>query len=182
MKKSVEAIFQGRLSEFQQQAQILQKKYNQVSILRIIFFFVAIIGVIYLANARETYWFVVALIVAIVGFILLIKWHQHVKQQYEQTERLVTINQEELQRLNYNFQSFDTGVIYQDTHHPYSGDLDVFGEHSLFQLINRSATRKGKDFLPIANLLPARTVPQLTMIEWKLALHPLRFSSGNRRG
>ena len=147
MKKSVEAIFQGRLSEFQQQAQILQKKYNQVSILRIIFFFVAIIGVIYLANARETYWFVVALIVAIVGFILLIKWHQHVKQQYEQTERLVTINQEELQRLNYNFQSFDAGVTYQDARHPYSGDLDVFGDHSLFQLINRSATRKGKDFI-----------------------------------
>ncbi|MEM6842584.1 MAG: DNA mismatch repair protein MutS [Bacteroidota bacterium] len=158
MKKSVEEIFQSRLSEFQQQAQILQKKYNQVSILRIIFFVVAIISLIYLANIREMYGFITALIVAVVGFILLIKRHQQVKQQYEQMERLTTINQEELERLNYNFSSFDEGTSYQNIRHPYSGDLDVFGEHSLFQLINRSATRKGKDFLASWLLNPATKV------------------------
>ncbi|WKN46089.1 MutS-related protein [Tunicatimonas pelagia] len=147
MKKSVEEIFQSRLSEFQQQAQILQKKYNQVSILRIVFFVVAIISIVYLANARLTDLFIIALVVSVVGFVLIIRWHQRIKQKYEHSERLSTINQEELHRLNYQLHSFDSGETYQDARHPYSGDLDVFGEHSLFQLINRSATRKGKDFL-----------------------------------
>ncbi len=147
MKKSVEELFQSRFSEFQQQAQTLQKKYNQVSAFRIVFFVVAIIGIVYLANARLSEIFIAVLIGSVIGFVFIIRWHQSIKQKYEHTERLATINKEELHRLNYQLHSFDTGSIYQDARHPYSGDLDVFGEHSLFQLLNRSATRKGKDYL-----------------------------------
>ncbi len=147
MKMIVNEVFQSRMSDFQQQAQVLRRKYNQVSTLRIIFFVVAIIGLVYLANARLTEFFIATLIGSAIGFVFIIRWHQNIKQTYEHTKRLAVINQEELHRLNYQLHSFDTGSMYQDLRHPYSGDLDVFGEHSLFQLINRSATRKGKDFL-----------------------------------
>ena len=147
MKESVAIIFQTRYSTFQQQAQELQQTYNRLSIFRIVFFVVAIISIVYFANARETDWFVGSIVLSVVGFVLLVNRHQRIKQQLKHTQRLAAINQEETERLNYRLHSFDAGMQYQDTSHPYSGDLDVFGEHSLFQLINRSATHKGKEYL-----------------------------------
>jgi len=147
MKESVAIIFQTRFLTFQEQAQQLQKKYNWLSGLRIIFFLVAVIGIVYLANARLTNWFIATLILSVVGFVVLVTRHQRIKRQLDHTQRLTTINSEETERLNYHLHAFDAGLVYQDSIHPYSGDLDVFGEHSLFQLINRSNTQKGKDFL-----------------------------------
>ncbi|MEM9675521.1 MAG: DNA mismatch repair protein MutS [Cyclobacteriaceae bacterium] len=147
MKESVATIFQTRFLTFQQQAQQLQKKYNLLSGIRIIFFLAAIIGIVYLANARLTNWFIGILVLSVVGFVVLVIRHQRIKWQLDHTQRLATINGEETERLNYRLHAFDAGLVYQDPIHAYSGDLDVFGEHSLFQLINRSTTQKGKGFL-----------------------------------
>jgi hypothetical protein len=36
------------------------------------------------------------------------------------------------------------GLEFNDFHHPYAYDLDIFGEHSLFQNLNRTATFIGR--------------------------------------
>ena len=41
----------------------------------------------------------------------------------------------------------DTGEEFIDPDHPYTADLDIFGHHSLFQYINRTATTMGKQQL-----------------------------------
>ena len=42
---------------------------------------------------------------------------------------------------------YDNGARFADEKHYYSADLDVFGNASLFQLINRSATNTGNEKL-----------------------------------
>ncbi|MEQ9440706.1 MAG: DNA mismatch repair protein MutS [Cyclobacteriaceae bacterium] len=155
MNESVKSIFQARFTTFQQQARELESKYNELSVLRIVFFVITVIGLVYLANARLTSAFFGFLGLFLVGFPILVNRHQKVKQRHEHSQRLETINQEELQRLEYRLHGFDAGKQYLDAKHPYAGDLDVFGEHSLFQLINRSATQKGKEFLARWLLHPA---------------------------
>ena len=147
MNESVKTVFQNRFETFKQQARELEQTSNRLSFYRIVFFIITVIVLVYLANARLTLPFFGLLGVFIVGFPILVNRHRRIQQQHEHAQRLEKINQEELQRLDYKLHGFDAGESYQDANHPYTGDLDVFGEHSLFQLINRSATQKGKDFL-----------------------------------
>lgn len=53
----------------------------------------------------------------------------------------------ELSYLKGDFSCFDDGERYADAHHPFTFDLDVFGEDSLFQRINRTVTTGGSDWL-----------------------------------
>jgi len=59
-------------------------------------------------------------------------------------EGLVKINTDELACIDGRFEQFDGGTEFDDLEHYYSTDLDIFGEGSLYQFINRSATHIGE--------------------------------------
>jgi MutS domain V len=82
-----------------------------------------------------------------VGFMLVMRWHGRVGYQLRQRQLLRRINQEELDRLAGKLAGFDDGRRYADPAHPYTADLDVFGPHSLFQLLSRTTSRLGQDRL-----------------------------------
>ncbi len=45
------------------------------------------------------------------------------------------------------FAGFDTGADFIEARHPYSSDLDLFGDHSLFQLLNHTVSQGGRSLL-----------------------------------
>ncbi|MFC2128406.1 DNA mismatch repair protein MutS [Bacteroidota bacterium] len=53
------------------------------------------------------------------------------------------INESEILREKCNLEEFDTGHKFINQNHPYTSDLDVFGQHSIFQLVNRTTTESG---------------------------------------
>jgi DNA mismatch repair ATPase MutS len=59
-------------------------------------------------------------------------------------EALIAINSDEVDYLENNKIPFENGAEFIDFHHPYAYDLDIFGNHSLFQNLNRTATFIGK--------------------------------------
>lgn len=64
------------------------------------------------------------------------------KSNFLKNRRLVF--QRELQLLNKNFEGLEEGKEFVIPGHNYSHDLDVFGFKSLFQILNRTSTFKGK--------------------------------------
>lgn len=58
--------------------------------------------------------------------------------------RLIKINQDERLALDEVYGQFDSGTEFIDPDHPYSFDLDLFGNGSLFQYINRTTTAAGR--------------------------------------
>ena len=60
---------------------------------------------------------------------------------------LAQINQQELEVLAHQYTHNKAGEQFVDIHHPYSLDLDIFGEHSLFQYLNRTSTSIGEEAL-----------------------------------
>ena len=55
------------------------------------------------------------------------------------------INESSIKRLNGEWKDFkDTGEEFKNEDHRYSGDLDVFGRGSLFQMLNTSNTYIGR--------------------------------------
>ena len=62
-------------------------------------------------------------------------------------ERIQTVYENELLYLDGDFSRFGDGEKYIDKHHPFSTDMDLFGQLSLFNRINRTVTTGGSDSL-----------------------------------
>ncbi|NCB09970.1 MAG: hypothetical protein EOM73_17670, partial [Bacteroidia bacterium] len=83
-----------------------------------------------------------------VFFIILFFWlvasnarHERRRKKLAVMEKLVT---DELLALGHSFSHFENGAEFLDTDHFFSYDLDLFGEGSLFQFVNRTATKSGR--------------------------------------
>ena len=72
------------------------------------------------------------------------KKHDAIGKQKKLKEAIIAINSEELNYLNSNKLPFQNGIEFNDFSHPYCYDLDIFGNHSLFQNLNRTSTYIGK--------------------------------------
>jgi ABC-type multidrug transport system fused ATPase/permease subunit len=62
-------------------------------------------------------------------------------------DSLIAICRNEVACINGDTSAFDTGAIYFDIKHAYTYDLDIFGDRSIFQLLCRASTAKGKQLL-----------------------------------
>jgi DNA mismatch repair ATPase MutS len=81
--------------------------------------------------------------VALICFGAAIKYHNQTAFLKKHTAFLKEINEAEILREKCHLEQFDTGQKFIDPNHPYSSDLDIFGQHSLFQLLNRTTTESG---------------------------------------
>jgi hypothetical protein len=52
---------------------------------------------------------------------------------FERLTRRFEINENEISYLEKKTIPFENGLEFNDFHHPYAYDLDIFGEHSLFK-------------------------------------------------
>jgi hypothetical protein len=88
------------------------------------------------------------LIVPSVIFIGLVVVHGRVARNLDRAKRAVAFYDRALERLADRWRGVGvSGNRYMDGDHPYSADLDIFGNGSLFQLLCGSRTRIGEDTL-----------------------------------
>ncbi|QQS48413.1 MAG: DNA mismatch repair protein MutS [Acidobacteriota bacterium] len=92
----------------------------------------------------------------VIAFIWLMAIHQRVQRRLERLRRSVRFYERGLSRLGDNWAGGgETGERFADKHHPYSEDLDLFGEGSLFELLSTARTRAGEEKLAGWLLEPA---------------------------
>lgn len=161
-------VFTQRQTVFLQQAEVFQRRYSQLSTARLSIFLATIALVWGLYRMDST----VALltgIVGLIGFAIVLRKHQKTARQRDLYRSLVAINKDEAARLSLRFSRTETGEMFAVKNHAYCNDLDVFGPHSLFKLLNRAHTRIGMKALADWLLNPADpieiTVRQLAISE-----------------
>lgn len=134
------------VSQSEQQLNKAKHSIYRIGTLRLLLFIAGLAGVIYFWSAG---WMLIAatLCLTFIPFLALVKYHNRLFYKKDYLEKKIEINQQELQALEYNTSSFDGGDDYIDPAHLYTFDLDVFGERSLFQYINRTATPLGRERL-----------------------------------
>lgn len=150
-------VFKNNSDKYYADMALLSRLSNRIAVFRVVEFITFFTLTAYFANARSFEWFAVAGIVGIVGFALLIKWHNKVDEQKRFRTMLKSVNDNEIYRLQNLFSKFDPGQEFANADHPYTSDLDVFGNHSLFQLINRTETTSGRMLLGTWLSAPADT-------------------------
>ncbi|WP_413998149.1 MutS-related protein [Flavobacterium sp. W1B] len=148
-------IYKAKSKDFSEELKKISKKYNSISFLRLIciLFF---LGSLYYYMKNGGLGFIVLAVALFVGFIFLMRIHSKLLFERKLNTALLEINESEISYLEKKSIPFENGQEFNDFHHPYAYDLDIFGENSLFQNLNRTATYIGKKKLAkqLLSLLP----------------------------
>jgi len=162
--------YQDNVSTYSESYHKTNKKYNSISLLRLLSIFLLLFFMFYYIKTDEILYVILA-VLSFAGFIFLMRIHSKLAFQKLLVETLLKINKNEIAFLNREKTPFENGVEFIDFHHPYAYDLDIFGEHSLFQNLNRTASFIGKKTL--AELL-LHTLPEEDILENQEAVNELR--------
>jgi DNA mismatch repair ATPase MutS len=142
----LETIYRNRAKENKELGEQLKSQYNRFSVVRLIVFFAAIGMALFLSDYG-----IIAVVTFLVLFILafgrFIAWHQGIAQRRKKHEILHEVNANELKYLELDFVDFENGEQYADPLHANAVDLDLFGNFSIFQYINRASTSIGQSRL-----------------------------------
>jgi len=96
------------------------------------------------------------LAVPVMAFVNIAAYHSRVLRARELAERAAAFYERGLARVEDRWAgSGETGERFDDPHHVYAADLDLFGKGSLFQLLSNARTRMGEDTLAQWLLSPA---------------------------
>ena len=144
MNSDLKSIYSSRLEKYNALKQKSLRISKTISFVRLIVFLLAV-GLIYFFSRTDSISGIVSTIMlSAVIFIYLVKFHSSVLSRKKLQEAFIIINKNELDALKGDYSRFDKGEKFEDHKHPYSTDLDVFGDGSLFRFLNRCATIIGK--------------------------------------
>jgi DNA mismatch repair ATPase MutS len=132
-----------RITTYSTENQSLEKKQKNLPMLRLgLFLLFAFLVYKYLV-IQSAFPAILGISVFII-FLVLSFIDSRLKRHIKIVEIYIQINTKEVSALNGNYTGFDPGNEFIDQSHDYTHDLDIFGEGSIFQYINRTATIFGK--------------------------------------
>ncbi len=143
MKDSAEKVtlYQLRINQFQKDVSKLDSVISNYSIARIIVA-LAFLGFVYLGFTNSLFFYSVPVALAI--FFYLVKAQLIKEEKRSISKHLINLNQWEIDSLSFQFKNFPQGDRFINPQHAFSHDLDLFGDGSLFQYINRCSTQLGE--------------------------------------
>jgi hypothetical protein len=80
----------------------------------------------------------------LVLFFFLVTTNTRLENRKKKLTVLKRMVDDEVLALEHSFSHFENGAEFLDTNHFFSYDLDLFGDGSLFQFLNRTATQSGR--------------------------------------
>ncbi|HWO12357.1 MAG TPA: hypothetical protein VNN80_22830, partial [Polyangiaceae bacterium] len=137
--------YQQRAAEYQRQAERLARRSALVSNLRGLSFAVAVVAFVSSAVADDPRLGAGLGSLGLVAFLCLLVLHARVISAEDLAWRFWRVNENAARRARDDWQSLpEDGAAFAEPKHPFSADLDVFGQRSLFQFINVAHTSYGQ--------------------------------------
>lgn len=141
------SYYQKQVAQAQTQVSKINRRINTYALTRL----VVLLGgaaVLFQVVQTENVWLVLlCFFVFLFAFLALVSQQSKWSTRKKIWSSFEEVNQNELQISAGHKNIYDDGAIFQDSTHPFSDDLDVFGNDSLFSLINRASTPLGKQYL-----------------------------------
>lgn len=148
--------YMNRLAAYETESAKLKRKLRTLSGIRVgVFILILFLAYYSFTSTGNGLW--LSLFPALAAFFYLIRLYDRTQLDYLFKEALVKINRTELQALNRQPTGYGGGEMFQNTHHTYSYDLDLFGERSLFQYLNRCTHQFGEEALAKSLLAPDKS-------------------------
>ena len=128
-----------------EKAEVLRKKLLANSISRLIVFLIAAVFAYFMLT--KSIWNVAAFSGTMAVFLFLLRRHEKLANEKKRAETAQKIAEDELKAFRHDFSPFDGMAERINPAHDFSFDLDIFGENSIFQLLNRTCTSMGRETL-----------------------------------
>lgn len=145
-----EDIYKSRIATYSTELEIHKKKLKRISICRIITMATIIITSILLKNVATTY-YIVTLVPLFGLFLYFIIHFGNTKNNHKLFSELIRINENELNIIKGKYGTLENFHIDNEhqihKEHPYAADLDIVGNNSLFNLINRTCCHGSENLL-----------------------------------
>src|SRR6202012_1354556 len=190
MEQDIINDYQQRLTAAQQQVDNYKRLINTYSFMRL-----GVIGLLAFAisigKMQDSFSFIaIAALILLFCFAWLVSKQSAFEAQKEYFQHLLKVNENEVSSILQHKNIYGNGQQYSNEKHFYTSDLDIFGDASLFQLINRSATKAGNDKLAdwLSKPSPKNTVLNRqdavkelsTKNSWKLDLQARLLFANNK--
>ena len=137
-------VYTANIKRYRASASRLARQTRRISLLRLIVFLSAGLLVYWFATINSQAGIFSSLFAGIGFFLLLVKYHSRIISKRDLAGALTEINEKEIKVLDHEFRQYPSGTEFIDHTHRYASDLDLFGDGSLFQFVNRAATFPGK--------------------------------------
>ncbi len=119
---------------------------------------IAIFFAFYLLWSMGWPYVMAATVVLLIIFIRLVYADLHHFEKIQRLKIKIQLYEKEIASLEGNT-TFDNGMRYSDAVHPYTSDLDIFGEYSLYQYLNRTTSEPGA--ITLAAFLKSTALPEI---------------------
>lgn len=147
------AQYQRRLVACRADQEALGARDARISYARLITVGAAAIVVWLVWRGQVSWWW---LILPLVAFLALVLVHDRVIRARRRLARIVAWYERGLARIEDRWIGLgETGIRFRADTHLFAADLDLFGDGSLFQLVNTAQTRAGEEMLAAWLLTPA---------------------------
>ncbi|MDR0795663.1 MAG: DNA mismatch repair protein MutS [Tannerella sp.] len=136
-------FYQAQITFFTAKREALKKAIHRLGTVRLLLF-VAAIATIWFCRDYDRMILIGILFVFAVPFGIFMVYHTKLSDRKDFADANLQMDTNELKGLDYDFSAFDGAAEAADSHHSFVLDLDIFGDQSLFQSINRTVTRQGR--------------------------------------
>lgn len=138
--------YRRRAQDFTQSIAQISRRINWMANFRVLAAVIILVTVYFTFTYVELLFVLSALAVV---FAILVAKHSKLFEKRKHLQYLLKIQEDEIRLLEGDQSHLDAGKEFIDTQHSFTHDLDIFGESSLFQHINRSKNAGGKKILAL---------------------------------
>ncbi len=132
---------------------------NIISIIRLAIVILTVGLAYYFYKQEDIVLLITSVIIGFLIFIIVAIFHNRKIKRKKECELYININKKGIDRINGNFkEQEDKGEEFLDDKHQFASDLDVFGRNSLFQMINSTKTKFGREKL--SEIISLKYVPK----------------------
>lgn len=122
-----------------------KKRKHFLSLIRLVLF----VGMVatFILGLTDLPWLLLAFVALVAVFFRMVLVYSENKDRISFLEQILEMQKEASLRKNRDLKGFDAGLDFLDKSHPFANDLDLFGQHSLFQLLNHTVGKEGRQRL-----------------------------------
>ena len=146
MEESLLEIYQKRVQEFTSNLDKYKKIRSRLGWIRL-FAIVISFALGFYFFPRDPFIAAGIIVVGLIAFLAAVSADAKNNAKISSNERMLLINNEEISIHNHKYNHRENGLAYLPHEHPYAADLDLFGDYSLYQYINRCTSAQAKELL-----------------------------------
>ncbi|WP_183563145.1 MutS-related protein [Mucilaginibacter sp. SP1R1] len=147
MEQDIINDYQQRAAVAGQEANKYKSLANTYSLLRLSIFALVVVA-IYFGVQQDNFSIVaIAFVILVFAFAWLVSRQSSYERQKQYFDDLQQVNNNEVDSIHNRTNIYNDGQRFANDKHFYIADLDIFGNASLYQLVNRTATSTGNNKL-----------------------------------